>query len=135
MIKPNKINYLHLDSKAKESYNFAKIAAILADYGYESLWLNNDSNGADFLANHATHTLRLQLKGAIAFAEKYKYKDIYIVFKYEDGLWLYEHDTFLLEMPKKSQEYVKEHGYWSYNQIGPTMLERLERSENTIYLD
>lgn len=44
--------YDKLNSKAKETYNFHKMAAILADYGYNCIWLSNDWNGADFIAVH-----------------------------------------------------------------------------------
>ena len=49
-MKLEKIKYSELSSKAKKSYNFSIVAAKLALYGYECLWLNNDTNGADFIA-------------------------------------------------------------------------------------
>ena len=45
-----KINYNDLNSKQKENYNYHKVASALADYGYDSMRLNNDWQGADFIA-------------------------------------------------------------------------------------
>ena len=42
-----KIDYNQLNSKQKENYNFHKVASALADYGYDSMRLNNDWQGAD----------------------------------------------------------------------------------------
>jgi hypothetical protein len=47
-----KIDYNNLNLKAKEMYNFQKVSAILADYGFTTMWLNNDWEGADFIAIH-----------------------------------------------------------------------------------
>ena len=41
-MKFQKIKYSDLNAKAQEMYNFQKIAALLANYGYTSMWLNND---------------------------------------------------------------------------------------------
>ena len=37
-----RIDYADLNNKEKESYNFHKIAAVLANYGYNSVWLTDD---------------------------------------------------------------------------------------------
>jgi hypothetical protein len=42
-----KIDYNALNAKAKEMYNFQKVLAKLADYGFTTMWLNNDWQGAD----------------------------------------------------------------------------------------
>lgn len=56
-----------LNAKQKEIYNFQKIAARLADYGYHSMWLSDDWQGADFLACHVDGktVLRVQLKSRL----------------------------------------------------------------------
>jgi len=36
-----RITYGKLNSKQKENYNFAKVASALADYGYNSIKLND----------------------------------------------------------------------------------------------
>jgi hypothetical protein len=58
-----KISYHNLNSKQKENYNFHKVAAALADYGYNSLRLNDDLQGADFIAVNGDNMLKVQLKG------------------------------------------------------------------------
>ena len=45
-----KIDYNQLNLKQKENYNLHKVASALADYGYDSMRLNNDWQGADFIA-------------------------------------------------------------------------------------
>ena len=50
----NKISYVKLNAKQKENYNYHKVAATLADYGYNSMRLNDDWQGADFIAVKAT---------------------------------------------------------------------------------
>ena len=96
-MKLEPINYEDLNAKAKETYNFHKIAAILADYGYNSIWLSNDWNGADFIAVHidGVSDIKIQLKGGISFAQKYRGKNLYIGFIEQGDLYLYPHDDVL----------------------------------------
>ena len=77
-----KIKYSLLNAKQKENYNFQKVSAVLADYGYTCIKLSDDWNGADFLANHVDGItlLRVQLKGRLTFATKYLGKDLWICF-------------------------------------------------------
>jgi len=96
-MKLEKIDYKDLNPKGQEVYNFHKVAAILADYGYHCIWLTNDWNGADFIAVHhdGVSDIKVQLKGGIAFDQKYRNKNLYIAF-IEDGLlYIYPHDTIL----------------------------------------
>ena len=39
-----------LNGRQKENHNAAKLSAVLADYGYFPMWLNDDYNGADLIA-------------------------------------------------------------------------------------
>jgi hypothetical protein len=97
-MKLTKINYSDLNSKAKEMYNFHKVSAKLADYGYTCMWLTNDWQGADFIAVHidGVTDLKVQLKGRISFAKKYIGKEIYICFIDNGGdTYLYPHDEIL----------------------------------------
>ena len=130
-----KIKFHRLGTKAKEAYNYAKTAAILAEYGYECCWLTNDTNGADFLANHDKQTLRVQLKSCVSFDPKYWNKDILIAFLDEGGLWLYYHDKLLPEMPQSTQDAIYKNGAYSYNPLGETMRQRLKDSKHAFYLD
>lgn len=50
----SKITYKNLNARQKENYNYHKVAATLADYGYNSMRLNDDWQGADFIAVKAT---------------------------------------------------------------------------------
>lgn len=88
-----------LNPKAKEMYNFMKVAALLADYGYTSMWLNDDWNGADFIAVHidGVSDIKVQLKGGVSFANKYRNKNLYICFidSVAGATYLYPHDEIL----------------------------------------
>ena len=44
--------YENLSARQKEVFNFHKVAATLADYGFNCLKLTDDWQGADFLAYH-----------------------------------------------------------------------------------
>ncbi|WP_166443093.1 hypothetical protein [Phragmitibacter flavus] len=46
------ISYKDLNAKQQEIYNFQKVAAILADYGFNCIKLADDWQGVDFLAYH-----------------------------------------------------------------------------------
>jgi hypothetical protein len=96
-MKLEKIEYRNLNGKEKEMYNFHKMASILADYGYNSIWLSNDWNGADFIAVHidGVSDIKVQLKGGVYFAQKYRGKNLYIGFFDMGELYLYPHDEIL----------------------------------------
>jgi len=90
-----RIKYEQLNSRQKENYNFQKVASELADYGFNCMWLNDDWQGADFIACHidGSSFIKVQLKGRLTIDKKYNGKDIYIAFN-QDGKWyLYPHDT------------------------------------------
>ena len=40
--KYNQVNYVVLNSKQKENYNFHKVASALANYGFNSMRLDDD---------------------------------------------------------------------------------------------
>ena len=96
-IKLEPIEYSSLKSKAQENYNFLKMAAILADYGYNCLWLNDDWNDADCIAMHidGISDFKIQLKGGISFAQKYRGKNLFIAFFELGDLYIYPHDVVL----------------------------------------
>ena len=48
----NKIKYEDLNARQQENYNFLKISAVLADYGFMTLRLSSDWQGADFIAQN-----------------------------------------------------------------------------------
>jgi len=96
-MKLEKINYDELNSKAKEMYNFQKVSSKFADYGFTTMWLNNDWNGADFIAVHidGITDIKVQLKSRLSFSKKYVDKDIYICFITSGDIYLYPHDIIL----------------------------------------
>jgi hypothetical protein len=90
----SKITYDQLNSRQKENYNFQKVAAHLADFGFNCLRLSDDWQGADFIACHIDGNtfLKVQLKGRLNIDMKYSGKDIYIAFCSEGTWYLYPHD-------------------------------------------
>lgn len=92
MFKP--VAYADLNSRQQENYNFQKVAARLADYGYNCIRLSDDFEGADFIALHADGEtmLRVQLKGRFSFNAKYYGKGLHIAFREVDRFYVYPHD-------------------------------------------
>lgn len=95
-----RVTYLDLNSRQKENYNFHKIAARLADYGFNSLRLTDDWQGADFIACHIDGStfMKVQLKGRLVIDRKYQGKDIYVAFLLRDEVYLYPHDRLVAHM-------------------------------------
>ena len=93
----DRVYYDSLNSRQKENYNFAKIAARLADYGFNCIRLTDDWQGADFIACHVNNEifLKVQLKGRLTLDKKYLQKNIFIAFISKDGWYVYPHDAFL----------------------------------------
>lgn len=129
----NKINYKELTPKQQESYNFQTVSAILADYGYSTIRLNDDWQGADFIAQHNEgQFLKVQLKGRLTLSKKYENKEIYICFRYDNDWYLVNHDQLLQEFKKKYPDsFVKssswdEKGYYSWGTPSKDILGILE---------
>ena len=105
MTQFKKISYSKLKSRQQENYNFQKISALLADYGFNTLRLSDDWQGADFIATHIDGKtfLRVQLKGRFTLDKKYQGKDIWICFCYRGKTWyLYPHDEVAMRIAKHS---------------------------------
>jgi hypothetical protein len=100
-----KIIYSELNAKQKEIYNFQKVAALLADYGFNSIKLADDWAGADFLAYHkdGNQTLKVQLKGRLTIDKKYVDKDIWMTFPVEDEWYLIPHDDLISIIQTRTQ--------------------------------
>lgn len=96
-IKLQRVQYSDLNSKQKENFNYQKISAVLADYGYVTMRLSDDWQGADFIALHIDGQtfLRVQLKGRLTVEKKYEGKDIHIAFAQGEHWYLYPHDELL----------------------------------------
>ena len=92
----SKISYEQLNARQKESYNFQKVSAILADYGYSTMRLHDDWQGADFIAQHVSgNFLKVQLKGRLLIDKKYIGKEIWMCFPVQDGCYLFAHDDVM----------------------------------------
>ncbi len=96
-MKLNKVKYDELNHKQKEIYNFHIVASLLAEYGFNSIRLSDDWQGADFLAYHkdGDHTLKVQLKGRMTVDKKYIGKDLYMCFPIGTVWHLLPHDELL----------------------------------------
>jgi len=93
------IRYNQLNSRQKENYNYQKVSAVLADYGYMTIRLSDDWAGADFIAQHVDGSvLKVQLKGRLTVDKKYEGKDLWICFRSESQWYLYPHDQVLAEL-------------------------------------
>jgi hypothetical protein len=91
-----KIKYSDLNARQKENFNFQKVSAILADYGFVTLRLSDDWQGADFIALHISgYDRRVQLKSRLTFDKKYQDKRLYVAFGEGDAWYLYPHDELL----------------------------------------
>jgi hypothetical protein len=92
-----RVDYASLNARQKENFNFLKLSAILADYGYMTMRLSDDWQGADFIAQHVDGGtfLKVQLKARLAFGKKYMGKDLYVAFPAEGEWYLYPHDELL----------------------------------------
>lgn len=95
-MKFEKITYESLNARQKENYNFQKVSAVLADYGFTTLRLSDDWQGADFIAQDKNGAfIKVQLKGRLTFAEKYRGKGIFICFREKEDWYLFDHDSLL----------------------------------------
>jgi hypothetical protein len=91
------ISYASLNSRQKENFNYQKLSAVLADFGYVTHRLSDDWQGADFIAQHISgdRFLKVQLKSRLSFDRKYQGKEIWIAFPDSNGWYLFPHDEIL----------------------------------------
>jgi len=116
------VNYKTLNARQQETYNFQKVSGVLADFGFTTIRLSDDWQGADFIANHigGQQFLKVQLKGRLTLDQKYQDKDIWICFRYRDIWYLYRHDealTWALKnktLGKNPEIWKNGNGSWSY---------------------
>lgn len=94
-----KIAYSDLNARQKENFNFQKVSAVLAEYGFVTFRLSDDWQGADFIALHVTgEVLRVQLKSRLAFYRKYENKGLHVAFSDGEAWYLYPHDELLAKI-------------------------------------
>jgi len=114
------IRYEDLSARQQESYNYQMASAVLANYGFTTIRLSDDWQGADFIAQHIDGKtfLKIQLKGRASFDKKYSGRDIYICFCEKDNWYLYPHDEVLELLLKSSNigesDFWKKKGYWNF---------------------
>ena len=92
-----KIKYSSLKPKQQESYNYQKISSVLAEYGFNTIKLSDDWEGADFIAQHINKKdfIKVQLKGRILVSKKYQNKGLWIALRTSNKVYFYPHDEFL----------------------------------------
>ncbi len=97
-----KISYSSLNARQQEAYNFQKVSAVLAEYGFTTIRLSDDWQNADFIAQHVDGLtfLKVQLKGRLAFNKKYLHKDLWICFPDAGHWFIYPHDETLQKLFK-----------------------------------
>ena len=97
MVAFERIEYRELNGRQQENYNFQKVAGRMASYGYNCIRLNDDWQGADFLAVHVNGSdiLRVQLKGRLTIDRKYEKKDLHIAFLMDESGYVFPHDPFV----------------------------------------
>lgn len=96
-MKLSRIYYKDLNSRQQENYNFQKLVAVLADYGFNCMWLNDDWQGADFIACHIDGEtfIKVQLKSRLTLDKKYIGKNLCVAFRVEEEFYMYLHDELL----------------------------------------
>lgn len=125
-----RIRYEKLNAKQKERYNYQKVSAVLADYGFITIPLSDDWNGADFLAVPIQgDVLKIQLKGRLTFMKKYLGKGLHICFRDENSWFLYPHDEFLAQVSLDSSiqdtESWRDEGAYSFPKLSVRLREQL----------
>jgi hypothetical protein len=100
------IDYRTLKPRQQEIYNFQKVAALLADYGFNCIKLSDDWLGADFLAYHkdGRDTLKVQLKSRLTIDKKYSESGLHVAFPLKGKWYLVEHDELV--------RLIGEHSNW-----------------------
>ena len=114
------IQYRNLNARQKENYNFLKLSGVLADFGFVTMRVSADWEGADFIAQHngGNLFLKVQLKSRLTLSKKYEGKDIYIAFRNGSGAdsdwYLFPHDD-VLERVKSSIGSTRSWGSGNYS--------------------
>jgi frataxin-like iron-binding protein CyaY len=129
------IRYDALNARQKELFNFQKLAATLADYGFNCIKLADDWQGADFLAYHVkgTITLKVQLKSRITIQKKFSGKDIWMAFPYKGYWYVIKHDRLVTKAAEhtdwlQSDSWQTKNGF-SSRSINPELLNSLAKNK------
>ncbi len=129
-----RISYKKLKPKQQEVHNFQKLAAVLADYGFNCIKLPDGWAGTDFLAHHKDNgmTLKVQLKGRPTINKKYQNKDIYIAFPLEGYWYIILHDELVKKAGDhtnwlKTPSWTKERGDYHSPKLSTFFIESLSK--------
>ena len=128
-----RVSYMELSAKQREIYNYQKVAAVLADYGFNCIKLDDDWQGADFLALHkdGEQTLKVQLKGrGLTIDQKYLNKDLHLCFGSDEARYLIPYDE-LVEIIGQVTDWLeapsyKERGFYYSGKPRRTVLEAID---------
>jgi hypothetical protein len=128
-----RIAYNDLNARQRENYNYHKVSAVLADFGFTTLRLSDDWHGADFIAVHIDGVafLRVQLKGRLSFDKKYVGRGLHIAFREDDVWYLYPHDELLETIVETKGIIVnsaswQDRGRYSFSGLGADVKQLLE---------
>ncbi len=128
------VPYAALNGPQKENHNYQKVSGVLAGYGFSTVRLTDDWNGADFIAQHCDGmtVLRVQLKPRLVFSKKYQRKELWMCFPSTSGAYLFPHDQVLplfLSSGKvmRGTSSWDEKGSYSIRQVAKWMVPVLER--------
>lgn len=123
----NRIDYKKLNSRQQENYNFQKIAAALADYGFNTIRLSDDWQGADAIAINIDNKsqLKVQIKGCFTLDNKYIGKDIWIAFQDKQSKinYIFPHD----ELIYLKSDYLSKHKNFFTTHLSKSMADLLEQ--------
>lgn len=135
-----RVEYKDLNSRQQEIFNFQKISSVLAEYGYLTMRLSDDWQGADFIALHFNNqsVLRVQLKGRLEIAKKYLGKDLWVCFRDGEDVYLYKHDEMAAELLSKTtigntESWKRKDGGYSCNSITKKLASILEQHKLCVY--
>lgn len=126
-LRLTRVIYGELNARQQENYNFCRLSAVMAEFGFVSLRLSDDCKGADFLAQHVDGEtlLRVQLKGRLDFRKEYRGKNLHIAFCCDGHWYLYPHDQLLRKVLRQTtiRKTVswKERGGYSVRRPGKKM--------------
>jgi hypothetical protein len=128
-----KIDYKELNSRQKESYNFQKVSAVLADYGFTTIKLSDDWQGADFIAQHISgEFIKVQLKGRLEVNKHYFGKEIMMCFRYDEKWYLGSHDEILKIVEtgiENTKSWDKDSGKYSWVKPSKKLLDQINKYE------
>ena len=101
-----RIRYTDLNPRQKENYNYQKLSAVLADYGFVTMRLSDDWQGADFIAQHIDGEifLKVQLKSRLTFCRSYVNKNIHVAFRRKNDWYIY-----LSARHERAKEFLRLH--------------------------